>query len=178
MKTSKRKVTRLEFSNSLSVASLVINTHHPRTKLAYYCQQYMDINKALSKEHNKLSKRITKKLENELANFRVDNAVEKDGIMLTENVPDGKGNIRIMYKFNKKGERAVKEKEADISEKIEDAVDNFLAEEIEVKCIISELKLPENIKPDIEHMLNGFVFKHKNEHEETMEEETEEEQTA
>lgn len=165
MNTSVKKVTRLKFVDALATAQAVFKTKHPRTKLAYYCEQFVELNKDVSKSHNKEAKAITGPLELELNSYRIDKAAEKDSVLLMDNIPDGKGGVVTKYKFSKENEKLVYKKEEEIRGKIEAKVDEFLAQEIEVKCIVDEMKLPDNIEYDVEKSLNGFVFQNKNEFE-------------
>lgn len=165
MKTSTKKVTREAFLSAVNIASACIEKLHPKTKLAYFCNQFIELNKLITKKHNKESKLLTADLNRELSDFMVDNALEKDGKLWL----DEKGN----YQFSKSGDKLVKNKQEEVSQKIENLVDPFLQEELEVKCIVSEMSLPDNIKQSTIDALNGFVFKYKSEFHEEIETEEE-----
>lgn len=164
MKITTKKVTRETFITALNIASKCMNDLHPRTRLANNCKEFMDENKLISKKHNKESKKLTSELERELRNCRIDNALEKDGKLLM----DEKGN----YQYGKAGEKLVLDKQLEVNEKIEEIADQFLLEEIEIKCIVSTLVVPDTLKQENFNALNGFVFQNKNEFEEEKEEVT------
>ena len=170
MEVSQKKVTREALVNALNAAALISSKKHPRTKLAYYCDQFTELNKELSKDHNKKSRKIVAPLELELNSYRVDKASEKDSIIMTENIVDSKDKIHTKYKYSKENEKLVLKKESEITDKINDLVDQFMMEEVEVKVIVSELKLPDDIDPVLERELNGFVFQNKNAFEEEINE--------
>lgn len=168
MKTSVKKVTREEFLTAINFASQCIEKLHPKTKLAYCCGRFLELNKLVSKKNNKDSKLLTADLNRELSDFMVDHALEKDGKLWL----DEKGN----YQYSKSGDKLVKNKQQEVSDKIEQIIDPFLQEKLEVSCIISEVVLPDNIKQSTIDALNGFVFKYVSEfHEEieTIEEKSE-----
>jgi len=113
MKISTKKVTREKFLNAISNASACIEKLHPKTKLAYRCKQFIELNKDVVKKNNKAVKLITADLNRELADFMVDNALEKDGKLWL----DEKGN----YQYSKSGDKLIKNKQQEVSEKIEEA---------------------------------------------------------
>jgi hypothetical protein len=161
MQVSTKKITRLQFVDALNTASLVINKLHPNTRLAFYCEKFLELNKKENKAHTKKYKELTADLTLTLDCFRAQHAVEKDGKLLRDK--DGQ------YEFNREGEQAVLKKQIEIQDKIEVVVDELLEEEVLIKCCITEVQLPDGITWDTKSKLNGFAFKNVNEFEESVE---------
>lgn len=156
MQTSKQKVKRDDFVSAITMADACITNHFPNTKLAWYCEKFIEFNKTPLKQHNKELTKLTKALTTEMQSFRIDHAVEKDGKLLFEDK---------RYCYNKEGEKAVLAKEAEVNEKITEVVEALMTEQIEVTCITNKFeKLPAELTPLQFKALNNFVFKNINEH--------------
>jgi hypothetical protein len=160
MKTSVKRVKREMAVLAINEATTYFKLN-PRTKLGYFCNQFVDLNKAFSKKHNKDQKKLTSQLTLELNKFRVLNALEKDGKLVLTDKND--------YSYDRNGEIAVLEKQNEISEKTEEILEPFFDQEVEIVCIVDPFKLPDGIDAMTEKNLNGFVFQNKNEFEEPVE---------
>ncbi|MCE3278040.1 MAG: hypothetical protein K0S44_231 [Bacteroidetes bacterium] len=161
MKVSKKRVSRDEFITALNAASGYFSMN-PKTKLGFFCSQFIDFNKNLSKQVNKAQNKITAELKLEMSTFRVQHALEKDGQLVL--------NAKGEYTYNRDGEVEIIKKQEEIKEKLEEILEPFLNEEVEVKCIVSPFDLPKDIDPFMVKALNGFAFQNKNEFEENIEE--------
>lgn len=156
MQTIIKEVKRQDFLNALSAADRICKAH-PRTKLAWYCEQFLDLNKKISKKHNKDVKDVPAVFNRELMKFTIESAIEKEG----EIQKDDKG-----YKLSKANEIAVMNKQEEISKKIEEAIDEFMENTIEVKCILGQFDIkfiPKDLPYDLEKFINGYVFHNKSE---------------
>lgn len=154
MKITKKKVTREKFILSINAANISIQ-QHPRTKLAYYCGEFLEINEELIKSNAKEQRKLTEHLNLELRKVRIDNAVEKDGVVIL--------NDEKNYSYGRSGEEAVLKKQDEINEKIEKILEPFLKKDTIVQCIVNELTLPDKLDNKMERQMNGFVFQNKNE---------------
>lgn len=150
MKTNTKTTTRAKLMMAVSMANAVNTKLHPRTKVAFYCETFMELNDKVIKDHNKRVKNATKHLETELKQFKIDNATEKDGGV----VYDEKGN----FIFSKEKTKLVDAKAEEINEKIEEILEEVMAEEIEVKYITDPCGLPDNFNVSSEKALQGFAF--------------------
>lgn len=158
MKTSKTTQSRDTFVSAITTAKNIIS-QFPKTKLAWYCEKFIEFNKKAKAQHDKLIAKKTKDLNMELSTVCVDNAAEKDGVILYNK--DGG------YQYGRAGEKIVIAKREEITEKINEIVDELLKETVEVVVITSELNsLPDGLSPFQFSVLNNSVFKNKNEFEE------------
>lgn len=155
-----KKVTREKFIMAVNMADEVAKKLHPRTRLAHYCEQFLEDNDKLSKEHVRKQNEITRKLNKEINDCKVDNAVEKDNVLLRES---DKPNSP--YKYDKAGALAVLKKTDEVTAKMEKVIDDFMMEEIEVVCRAKPMELPDKIAYETEKALRGFVFQNPNEFE-------------
>lgn len=159
MKTVKKQVRREDFILAITTADEAVTKSFKDTKLGWYCSKFVEFNERLLKKHNKELTKLTRSLKQELSTCRITHAVEKDGKLLF----DEKGN----YCYDKSGEEAVLKKEDEINEKINELVDVFLEESVEVICITSEFAtLPKELSFLQFRALNKFAFNNKSEHEE------------
>lgn len=150
MKTNIKTTSRAKLMMAISMANAVNTKLHPRTKVAFYCETFIDLNDKLVKNHNKRVKEATKSLETELKQFKIDNANEKDGGI----VYDEKGN----FVFSKEKTKLVEAKVEELNEKIEEILEDVMAEEVEVKYITDPCALPDNFSVASEKALQGFAF--------------------
>lgn len=156
MQTSQRKVTLKQFISAKNVANEVMKNLYPRTRLAHHCEEFLSMNEKTIEKIEKEQRKLTEPLSRELRQTRIDNAVEKDGVVVYTSDKS--------YAFNRAGEAAVLKKQDEITEKLQEIQEPFLAREIDkVNCICSPLELPKDISYDVEKALNGFVFKNKSE---------------
>lgn len=162
MKVSTRKITREDFVKAINKATEVINELHPDTRLAFNCEKFIDLNKKVMKDHQKKLKEKTQELQLDLDCYKASKCVEKDGKLQK----DKEGH----YEYSAAGEQAVLKKQIEIQNKISEIAEEFLAEEVLVKCIIDEVKLPEKIAFDTTSSLNTFAYKNKPLFEDSIEE--------
>lgn len=163
MKTALKKVTVEEFFAARATAQAVINEKHPRTRLAYWCGEFISMNKHLFKSLQKEQKALTMELNKEIERTMVMNALcDKETKALISTKEQA-------YFFDNKGEMAVKEKQWEIAKEMEPILEEFLAKECEVKCIDGKIEIAEKIDFATFDALQGYAFNNPSEFHEPIE---------
>jgi len=155
MKVNTKETTRKRFIAAVSMAKAVKEKLHPKTRLAHWCEQFIEVNESEIEKHNKKAKDATSALERELKRFKINHALEIDGAV--QYTSEGH------FKFSKENTIKVEEKAEEINEKIEEKVSKLLEEKVKVKYFTDKLELSDKIEPFVISALQGFVFC--NEHE-------------
>lgn len=164
METLKKQVSKKDLIVAVHFARVAAKDKHRRTKLAFFCEKFLEKNEKTIETVEKSRRKIITKFTNELDEIKVNNCLEKDGqLVFTE-----KGD----YSFGKESTILVKRADIRIADDMKAADDEFLNEKIEVIIFVSPMdSLPTDIEYDLEKSLNGFVYKNKSEFSESFTEE-------
>lgn len=171
MKYQKSTIKNSAFFNALNSAKKIGYGEFKETKLGYWCRQFLTLNKDTIRLYNKNQKLSLGDLPSQLENIKIDNAIEKDGIVLRSDIPGPNGTMEVKYEFSKEGLKKVEEDGRLIIDQISSRTEEFMSKDICVNTFVSEdFNLPKNIHIEDYDNLNGIIFNHKSEFFEDMEE--------
>lgn len=161
MKTKVITTTRGKFYGAVLAAAQCVALY-PKTPLAHYAGRFLDLNKKEVRAHEKEDKKRFKELRDELRDFVINNALVKDGILVTKKNEQGQ---EIGYApASAAAQIAIDKKTDEINEKISELEEPFLEESCECRVFLDPIQLPENLGHRHNFNLNGFVYTNPNEH--------------
>lgn len=168
MKTSIKNVKIEDYFNALNESVNVVSEKHPKTKLAHWCTRFVELNKDVTKKLQKEVNKKNKPLLRELEDFRIEKALDKDGLICRTEPKEGEKEGDLI--FDKQATKEVIVKKREVEDKLEEISEEFMSGEVECRVFETPIDLPDNISHETLKFLKNFVIANTTEFEEELEE--------